>query len=343
MEDDLLPTPNSDPAELLRRRDGIYAADLLVCAAGELHFFDWLAGHPSRLPEICRGLALAERPADVMLALFASMGLVEREGERFRVTDLARDFLNDGSRFDLGPYFATMKERPACGEILEVLRTGKPTSWGSKPGGDEWTRAIEDADVARSFTAAMDGRGAYLAPPLATKLDLSGRASLLDIAGGSGIYACAIAAKHRGLKATVLEKPPVDAIARKAIDRCGMADRVSAASGDMFADLPEGHDVHLYSNVLHDWGEDAVRGLLRSSFDALPADGMVAIHDAHLNEEKTGPLPVAEYSVLLMCSTEGKCYSAGEIRAALEETGFTGVRLDPTVAWRSVVTATRPA
>jgi acetylserotonin N-methyltransferase len=291
MKHDLLSIPSSDPSELLRRRDGIYAADLLVCAAGRLHFFDWLAGHPSRLPEICRGLALAERPADVMLALFASLGLVEREGERFRVTDLARDFLTDGSRFDLGPYFSTMSERPACGEILEVLRTGKPTSWGSKRGGDEWTKAMEDGDVARSFTAAMDGRGAYLAPPLASRLDLSGHASLLDIAGGSGVYACAIAAKHRGLKATVLE----------------------------------------------------VRGLLRSSFEALPEGGMVAIHDAHLNEEKTGPLPVAEYSVLLMCSTEGKCYSVGEIRAVLEETGFTDVRLDPTVAWRSVVTATRPA
>jgi hypothetical protein len=342
MNDDLLSTPSSDPAELLRRRDGIYAADLLVCAVGELHFFDWLSGHPSSPSGICRELGLAERPADVMLSLFASMGLIESDGDRFRVTELARDFLTSRSRFDLTPYFATMKERPACGEMLQVLRTGKPTSWGSKPGGDQWTRALEDGEVARSFTAAMDGRGAYLAPALAERLDLSARASLLDIAGGSGIYACVIAARHRGLKATVLEKPPVDGIARQAIDRCGMAERVSAIGGDMFAGLPRGYDVHLFSNVLHDWGGEAIRRLLRGSFDALPAGGMVAIHDAHLNREKTGPLPVAEYSALLMCSTEGKCYSAGEMRSMLEETGFIGVRLEATVAWRSVVTATRP-
>ena len=47
MEDGLLSIPSSDPSELLRLRDGIYAADLLVCAAGRLHFFDWLASHPT--------------------------------------------------------------------------------------------------------------------------------------------------------------------------------------------------------------------------------------------------------------------------------------------------------
>jgi hypothetical protein len=343
MASEILSVPTSDPSELLRRRDGIYATDLLVAAVGWLDFFGRLAGDPLRLSEICRGFGLEERPADVMLTLFRSMGLVEREGDLFRISALARDFLTSETRFGLGPYFATMRERAGCREILGVLQTGRPISWGSKRGGDEWAVAIKDSGVARSFTSAMDGRGAYLAPALASKLDLRGRRSLLDIAGGSAVYACSIAASCEGLKATVLERPPVEEIAREFIERRGMADTVSAAAGDMFVRIPPGYDVHLFSNVLHDWGEERVRALLRSSFEALPGGGMVAIHDAHVDEEKAGPLPVAEYSVLVMCSTEGKCYSLGEMRAMLKEAGFVDVRSDPTAAWRTVITATRPA
>ena len=53
-----------------------------------------------------------------------------------------------------------------------------------------------------------------ISTPMAQKLDCSGHHRLLDIAGGSGIYACALVARHPHLRAAVLEKPPVDAITR---------------------------------------------------------------------------------------------------------------------------------
>jgi hypothetical protein len=72
-------------------------------------------------------------------------------------------------------------------------------------------------------------------------------------------------------------------------------------------------DVHLFSNVLHDWDKDRVELLLEKSFAVLPKGGMIIVHDDHINAEKTGPLPVAEYSALLMTITEGKCYSEKEM------------------------------
>ena len=75
-----------------------------------------------------------------------------------------------------------------------------------------------------------------------------------------------------GAAASVLEKPPVDRIARRAIERRGFAGRVDVIASDMLTDpLPADHDVHLFSNVLHDWDEDVVQQLLRASAAALPA------------------------------------------------------------------------
>jgi len=87
-------------------------------------------------------------------------------------------------------------------------------------------------------------------------------------------------------------------IAARAIASRGCAERVAVAAGDMLDGPLPGHaDVHLYSNVLHDWDEPVVRQLIAASFAALPAGGLIVIHDAFLNAAKDGPLHVAEYSV----------------------------------------------
>ncbi|RYD40460.1 MAG: methyltransferase domain-containing protein, partial [Verrucomicrobiaceae bacterium] len=175
---------------------------------------------------------------------------------------------------------------------------------------------------------------------LAAKVDLSEREALLDLGGGSGIYACSFAARYLNLRAAVFEKPPVDRIAREAIARQGGAERVEVIAGDMFSDaLPTGYDVHLISNVLHDWNEADVQKLIAKSHAALPSGGLLIVHDAHVNAEKTGPLPVAQYSVLLMHSTEGKCYSIGEMRSYLTDAGFDWLEHQPTAADRSYILA----
>lgn len=339
---DLQSNPRTDPTDLLRARDGIYAADLLIAAVGWLDFFTWLSDNSSDIGGICDSLHLARRPADVMLTLFTATGLIKNERGTFSLTDLAREFLVKGSPWDLRPYFASQKERPTCKAMLDVLRTGKPAGWGSKEDEEEWARAMEREDFAESFTAAMDSRGAYLAPAVAAKLDCAGYEGLLDVAGGSGMYACAIVAENAHLRAAVLERPPVDRVVRYALARKGLADRVSVIAGDMFEGLPSGYDVHLFSNVLHDWDKPAVQTLLERSFDALAPGGMIVIHDAHINADKTGPLPVAEYSVLLMFSTEGKCYSVKEIGDFLEGMGFVEAQYVTTVAYRSLIMAKKP-
>ena len=146
------------------------------------------------------------------------------------------------------------------------------------------------------------------------------------------------------LAATVLEKPPVDRIAARAIANRGYSERVSVVARDMLSEpLPTNADIHLYSNVLHDWGEPVVRRLLSKSFGALPAGGLVLVHDAYLNAAKNGPLHVAEYSVLLMHSSEGRCYSVAEMESYLVDAGFKDVTYIAGAAARGAVSARKGA
>jgi len=269
------------------------------------------------------------------------MGLCTTAGGCFHLTLRAREHLVAGSPWNLAPYYASMKERGPTLDMLKVLRTGKPANWGSYDP-QAWSHAMERDDFASAFTAAMDCRGALLGPAMAKRLDLSSQRALLDIAGGSGIYACAAVARHTHLRAAVFEKPPVDRIARECIAKQGCAEQVTVIAGDMFSDdWPRGFDVHLFSNVLHDWDDSTVRSLLAKSHAALEPGGCLVVHDAFINGEKTGPLHVAEYSALLMQITEGKCYSLKEMRALLTAAGFEWVDHQPTAVNRSYILARR--
>ncbi len=336
--ENLTEVPSTDPETLLRLRDSVYSDDLFITAVAHLDLFSWLDENPADMQKICSSLQIEERPLDVMLTLFKSLGLIiEKEG-RYHLTELSKDHLSESSPWFLGPYISSLKERPICSEMLKVLKTGKPANWGAKKDEKEWSLAMEDDLFARAFTAGMDSRGAYLAPVLAKTIDLSEYNRLLDIAGASGIYSSAIVSQHPHLAASVFEKPPVDGIAEYSIDKRKLSDKINVIAGDMFRDeFPQGFDVHLFSNVLHDWDIGDVRMLLENSYRNLNPGGRIMIHDAHLNAEKSGPLPVAEYSVLLMFSTEGKCYSISEMEEMLDETGFSEMKYVPTVANRSVI------
>lgn len=326
--------------ELIRRRDSIFATDLLISAVGYMDFFNRLNEEPSDLKSLCRNLKIAERPADVMLTFFSSLQLIKKHGSKYIVTEHGRRFFIKGSKSDLSGYFNSLLERPVCRDILNVLRTDSPMNWAYSPKGKEWARAMSKKKFAGSFTAAMDSRGSIMAPVLAGKLDCNDYNKLLDIAGASGIYSCEIVRRYPNLRAAVLEKNPVDIMAKKAIIQQGFSKKISVISGDMFSSAwPKGFDIHLMSHVLHDWDAKSVRFLLRKSYESIMPDGLIVIHDVHINGKKTGPLAAAEYSVLLMLSTRGKCYSVAEMKDMLSDAGFADIHCMPTTAFRSVITA----
>jgi predicted O-methyltransferase YrrM len=340
--EDLTATPSSDPTLLYRYRDAMYAPDLLIVGL-HLDLFTRLASQPATLPEICATFDITARPADVMLTLFSAMGLLGRTAHVYALTRTAREHLVKDSPWYLGPYYPRLEDRPIARDLLTVLRTGRPANWGTHQATQDWHKAMEREDFAASFTAAMDCRGIYLSQSVARAVDLRQHRHLLDIAGGSGIYACALATHYPNLQATVLEKPPVDRIAEAAIATRGCSGRVSVVAADMLAGpLPDGADVHLFSNVLHDWDVPIVTDLLNKSFAALPPGGVVVIHDAFLDAAKTGPLHIAEYSVLLMHASEGRCYSTAEMEGYLEGAGFGDAQYTEGLAARGIVTARKP-
>jgi acetylserotonin N-methyltransferase len=339
---DLTRPPQTDPTPLYRSRDELYADDMLIAALKGFDFFSWLADHPSSIDAIAAHFGFHARPVDVMTTLFVATGLLARDGERLQLTPMAREHLVAASPWFLGPYFPPVTDRPIARDLIEVLRSGAPANFASRTSEADWHKAMESEAFAEEFTAAMDRRGQLLAQALARRIDLGPRRRLLDIAGGSGIYACGLAAHYPDLRGAVLEKPPVDRIAARAIAGRGFDDRLSVVAGDMLAEpLPAGYDIHLLSNVLHDWDVPIVLDILRASARALPPGGLIVVHDAFLDADKAGPPQIAAYSVLLMHVTQGRCYSTAEMAGYLDAAGFAAPIEVASAVGRSALVAER--
>jgi ubiquinone/menaquinone biosynthesis C-methylase UbiE len=336
--------PETDPTSILRSRDGIYAVDVLTAAVAEARIFDFLREHPSTLFEVCGHYGWALRPADVLITLCKAYGYLSESAEGFiTATPQAVEHLCEGSPWNLSEYYSSLRDRPVVADYVRVLKTGKPAHWsGLDEADDDWHGAMLNEDFAKTFTAAMDCRGVFLGKKLADAVGgiLSTSRRVLDIGGGSGVYACALAANQPDLEAIVLEQEPVDAIARGKIEERGLSDRVRVEVGNMFADpWPESCDLHLFSNVMHDWDVPDILTLLKRSRETLAEGGHVLIHETFLNREKTGPVPVAEYSCILAHSTQGRCYAVGEMESYLEEAGFAFLSFQETGGDRGVIVA----
>jgi len=340
-------TPATDPTAIYRYRETLAAVDALTVAIAHLDLFTGLADRPADLPALCRRFSIHPRPADTLCTLLVANGLLRRDDAgMLHVTDTAREFLVAGGPLDARPYYASIADKPGVADFLTVLRTDRPANWPGEEGEADWHAAMRTEAFAESFTAAMDCRGRVLGPGLAAALADSQPGDpprrLLDIGGGSGVYAIAIVRECPTARATVLEAPPIDTVARRTIAAAGLDERIDVVRADMFTDpWPTDHDAHLFSNVLHDWNEADCRRLLAKSVASLPKGGRLLVHDMLLDDDKSGPLWAAEYSVLLTTVTQGRLYSAAEIGGWLDDLGLRIAARGPTALGRSLLIATQ--
>ncbi|HEX3152037.1 MAG TPA: methyltransferase [Gemmataceae bacterium] len=347
-----LTKPATDPTRIFEHFRNGYATDLLTVAATDFDVFSRLAKKPMTFDELRSDLGLAPRAANVLItALRAVDLLVMNAAGQLDLTPAAREHLVPGEYFEVGGYIGLVAESPNVRALAERLKTNRPAENRADDSGAAFIfregldSAMDSEASARRLTLSLAGRAKNVAPYLAANVSLSNSRLLLDVGGGTGIYSIACVQQNAQLQAIVWDRPEVLKVAREMIDAYDVADRVALVAGDMFADpVPAGADTILLSNILHDWDIPECRRLLQRCFNALPAGGRVLIHDVFLDDDLSGPLPIALYSTALFTLTEGRAYSAGEYRSWLREVGFEPAdRIVPTLVHCGVLEGIWPA
>jgi SAM-dependent methyltransferase len=312
-----------------------------LAAAVRAGIFDALDAEPLTPDELAEQLGLRARPVRLLTRVLRVLGLLLEQDGRLRLAEDAATFLVRGKPEWLGGLIDLEVEhflRPR--DVLEALRHDRATVYGDA---DPWERHAQDPEQARRFTEAMHSISVRPARALAETVDLSGVGRLLDVGGGSGVLAVALARAFPELRCVVWELSTVAEMAREVIQEAALEARVTVLEGDIFRDpVPDGFDAALLSQILHDWSPETGEGLLQRLFDGLNPGGRVLIHEKLVSGDGTGPLANVLVHLDMLIWTEGQQQDAETLSLVLERVGFRNVEARPTTGYWSVVEAIKP-
>jgi SAM-dependent methyltransferase len=319
MQIDAAPVPpTASPRAILEVATAFQRSRVLL-TAHELDLFTALDEEPKSSADMATVLGTDHRGTDRLMNALCAMGLLEKRDGRFSNSALASCFLARGKPEFMAGLMHTVHLWESWSTLTGAVRHGG--SIVARPIGDRgeiWLRA---------FIAAMHWRGRQHAQDVIKLLDLSGVSRVLDVGGGSGVYAMAFAQAKAEITAVVFDLPSVVWMTQEYIGQAGLSDRVRTVAGDYEVDgLGQDFDLVFLSAIIHANSERQNRGLLRKCAGALKPNGQLVVQDFIVDEDRTGPPFAVLFALNMLVGTEsGDTYTETEVRSWMKEAGFSGV------------------
>ena len=313
----------------------------VVFAGLELGIFDAL--HPGALPleTLAVRIGAPARPLRMLCEALVAVGLLERAGDALRNAPVAQTYLASASPASLrDAVLFNARSYAIWGQLAQAVRRGSPAA-------DPRQILGGDPAATRQFVLAMHARAQGVARALVDLLDLRRCRRMLDLGGGPGTYAALLAAKYPALRVTVMDLPPILAVAEELLRGRPERDRLALWPGDMFHDdLGGDWDAVLLSGVLHRAEADERRRLLARVAQALAPGGIAAMSDVFCGRPEPGPVLPELFALHMMLIAEhGGCPHLDEVRADAESVGLAVEKVAPFPAPlpHTLVIARRPA
>ena len=289
-----------------------FVSSRVILTANNLKIFENLK-KASSATEIAEKLNIDPRATEIVLDALTGIGLVRKSRTgRYRNTPESNRYLVKGARLyqgDIIKHASTMWQNFSA--LDEVVRTGRP----ARRGFDH-----------ESFIMGMHNLTVFRTESLAKALGLKGIKKMLDLGGGPGTNAIAMAKK--GIQSTVFDRPETINIAKKVARREGVKG-IRFIAGDFHVDsIGSGYDLILLSQIFHAFSAEENIALLRKCNTAVNLGGKVVVQEFPINDNRTSPPHSALFSVNMLVGTErGRCYSPKEMKRWLAGTGFKNINI----------------
>jgi ubiquinone/menaquinone biosynthesis C-methylase UbiE len=321
-------SPTSPPALDPRRildMNYAFANTAMLVAAVRLHLFTHMSQKtltPAALAELAHA---APGPIERLLKGLVVQGLLEREGDVYRLTSLADHFLVEGKPGYLGgDTLAMLDYLPAWFELGTTLCTGQPY------------RDLGDAATAETFFAPRVRDLFPLVHPIAKRtaaivpLKMREHSLLvLDVGAGSAPWSAAFALKYPFAHVTALDLQAVVEQGQRQVDEMGLRDRYTWIEANMETWHYPAHsyDLVILAHVCRFIGEERARTLLGKLTKSLRIGGTLILADVFLSDDRSGPAAALTLDLSMLVNTSQGCISTcSEISAWLKDSGLSEIR-----------------
>lgn len=330
-------TPQTPADTLLNIAKGYRIAQALF-AATTLGIADLLAGGPRSVDELAEATGTHAPSLYRLLRALASMGIfAEDDDHGFQLTPLAEPLRSDTphSVRDLVRFMGDPILLEAWGQLLYSVQTGKP-AFDHLHGMGLFAYLAQHPDAAATFHAGMAATTRH--PAVVEAYDFAGIAVVVDVGGGDGTLIAALLHAHPTLRGILFDRPEIAARARERLEREGLAGRCQVSGGSFFEAVPEGGDLYILSDVIHNWSDDQAIAILATCRKAMTASGRLLVIQQVVPPGNVPALSkLADLNMLAVLG--GRERTANEFRQLLSAAGFSLSRIMQTRDSYSIVEA----
>ncbi len=308
-----------------------------ILVAHDLGLFE-IIGSKKKIAVISEELNIPVRSTNAIILICVSSGLILKDDNFCSLTDYAKEYFLKESPYYFGDVLDLIiqqNEVRSLSSIKNAILQGKPQIYD---GCDLFETNSKNHELLNSFIKAMHGKSIGPAQAWVKVTPLSKYKKLLDIGGGAGTHTILACMTWQKLTGIIFDMPPVCEISKKYIQKYNMEARMCVYGGDMWKDNYPEADIHLYSDILHDWDKEHCNYLINKSFSSLPRNGKLIIHEMLFNDDKIGPKNVAAYNMNMLLWTQGQQFSQKEIQSMLVHSGFSNIEITPTFGDWCIVT-----
>ncbi len=312
-------SPAWTPASLRELATAFQASRVLLTGV-ELRVFTLIGDQGLTSTQLAQLARSNPRATDRLLNALGALGLlVKRDGVFFNTPETRRYLVDTSPEYAAGLGHTSSLWHTWTG-LTGAVRSGRPTR-------------VRDADEPVSawtepFIAAMHYRARAQADQVAAMLPIGPASRVLDVGGGSGAFATAMARLHPGLRAVVFDLPAVVPLTDRYVAAEGLAGKVTTTSGDYLTDrLPSGFDLVFLCAVVHSNGSADNAALVSKCAGALNPGGHVAIVDWLMSADRVMPAAGAMFALNMLVGTEhGDTFTEDEIAGWMSGAGLTGAK-----------------
>jgi hypothetical protein len=319
-----------------------YWVSQAIGVVAQLGVADQLARGPRASDEVARVVGAEPSALYRVLRLLASIGVFAEVTPRtFGLTPLGQTLRSDTP--DSVRSFAVTETAPGhwlpWGRLNESVRTGRAMTHETLGMGlFEWY--AQNPDEAGYFNAAMGNLSALAAGELVRVYDVSSVCTVADVGGAHGVLLAAVLGANPTARGLLFDLPHVIATAGDVIAAQGLSERCDLVSGNFFEAVPEGADLHLLKQIIHDWDDAHATRLLQSCHRALAPNGKLLLVEMVIPPDNQ-PSPSQAMDLNMLVVVGGRERTEHEYRNLLQGASFRLDRVIPTHSPFSVIEATR--
>ena len=234
-------------------------------------------------------------------------------------------------------FAGSAQDREHWSHCIDAVRTGESVVPKLR-GMEAFDWIASQPELSEVFNRAMTNVSEMAVDAVTGSFDFAGYRTIVDVAGGHGRLLAGILAATPTATGVLFDLPHVVAGFESLLSKHGVAERVRIVEGSFFDAAPEGGDLYVLKNIIHDWPDDKAQQILKTLRAATRTGSTVLLVECVIPPHDRDFL-AKWMDLAMLVDNAGRERTSDEYRELLQQAGFHMTRIVATASPFSIVEA----